>query len=70
MKQIGLGGKAGPPAEDIAAADQPLGIAGLRRSPQAQFMKLLGGRRIPLHYGVDDFENDLRTLQDLGRAKK
>ena len=44
--------------------------AELAGTPQAQFMKLLGSRRIPLHYGLDDFEDDLRTLQDLGRAKK
>jgi predicted HTH domain antitoxin len=29
---------------------------------QWQFQQLLGSRGIPVHYGVEDFEADLRTL--------
>lgn len=31
------------------------------------FQLLLGSRHISLHYGVEDFEADLKTLHDLGR---
>ncbi len=31
------------------------------------FQHLLSSRRIPVHYDVEDFEQDLRTLTDLGR---
>ena len=34
---------------------------------QWQFQQLLGSRDIPVHYGVADFEADLRTLEDLRR---
>lgn len=32
---------------------------------QWQFQQLLGSRDIPIHYGVADFESDLRTLEEL-----
>ena len=32
------------------------------------FMQLLGSRRIPLHYGVEEFEQDLKTLRDLEKS--
>ena len=32
------------------------------------FQQLLGARGIPVHYGVDDYEQDLVTLKELGRA--
>ncbi len=32
---------------------------------QWQFQQLLGSRDIPIHYGVADFEADLRTLEEL-----
>lgn len=32
---------------------------------QWQFQQLLGTRNIAIHYGVADFEADLRTIQDL-----
>jgi len=32
---------------------------------QWQFQQLLGSRNIPIHYGVADFEADLRTLEEL-----
>ncbi|MFH1634430.1 MAG: UPF0175 family protein [Chloroflexota bacterium] len=31
------------------------------------FQQLLGSRDIPIHYDVDDYENDLATLRELGR---
>ena len=31
------------------------------------FQQLLGSRRIPVHYGVEDYEQDLITLKELGR---
>lgn len=34
---------------------------------QLQFQHLLASRQIPVHYDVDEFEEDLKTLKDLGR---
>ena len=34
---------------------------------QLQFQHLLASRQIPVHYDVEDFEHDLKTLQELGR---
>jgi predicted HTH domain antitoxin len=31
------------------------------------FQQLLGSREIPVHYGVEEYEEDLATLQELGR---
>ena len=31
------------------------------------FQQLLGSRGIPIHYGVDDYEEDMTTLKELGR---
>ncbi len=39
-------------------------FAGMNR---LQFQHLLASRRIPVHYDVNDFQEDLKTLQDLGR---
>lgn len=33
---------------------------------QLQFLRLLGSRRIPIHYGVTEFKEDLNTLEKLG----
>lgn len=35
---------------------------------QWQFQQLLGSRDISIHYGVADFEADLRTLEELRQA--
>jgi predicted HTH domain antitoxin len=35
---------------------------------QLQFQHLLASRQIPLHYDVTEFEEDLRTLQELRRT--
>jgi len=32
------------------------------------FQQLLGSRSIPVHYGIEDYEQDLVTLKELGRA--
>lgn len=32
-----------------------------------EFQLILGSRKIPIHYGVEDFENDLKTLKKLNR---
>jgi predicted HTH domain antitoxin len=34
---------------------------------QLQFQFLLASRQIPLHYGVADFDADLKTLREMGR---
>jgi len=34
---------------------------------QLRFQRVLGVRRIPIHYGVEEFEEDLRVLRELGR---
>ncbi|MCL4302792.1 MAG: UPF0175 family protein [Anaerolineae bacterium] len=39
----------------------------LARMSQLQFQLLLDSRQIPIHYDVDEFEADLRTLRDMGR---
>ena len=38
-------------------------IAGLS---QTLFLRELGARHIPMHYGVEEFAEDLRTLDALG----
>ena len=34
---------------------------------QLTFQALLADRRIPIHYGVEEFRDDIRTLRELGR---
>ena len=34
---------------------------------QLQFQHLLASRQIPVHYDIDDFEQDLKTLRELER---
>jgi len=46
----------------LAQASRLAGIGRLR------FQHLLASRDIPVHYGVEDFEQDLSTLQSLSRA--
>ncbi len=31
------------------------------------FQQLLGSRGIPVHYDIDDYQDDLKTLEELGR---
>jgi len=42
----------------------------LSRMAQVDFMHLLGSRRIPMHYDVEEFERDLETLERLDKIKK
>ena len=39
-------------------------IAGI---PQVEFMRELGRRQIPMHYTVEDLEEDLKTIEALER---
>lgn len=39
----------------------------LAKMTKLEFQHLLASRRIPVHYDVADFEQDLQTLKDLGR---
>lgn len=39
----------------------------LARMSRIQFQLLLASRQIPINYGVDDFEADLKTLHNLGQ---
>jgi len=39
----------------------------LAGTSQLQFQHLLASRQIPLHYDVVEFEEDLRSLRELGR---
>ncbi len=34
---------------------------------QLKFQDLLAERRIPIHYGIEEFDEDMRTLRSLGR---
>ena len=36
--------------------------------PQAAFMQELGARRIPVHYGTEELEQDLETVEELRRS--
>ncbi len=31
-----------------------------------EFQNLLGTRNIPVHYGVEEYEDDLKTLREMG----
>jgi predicted HTH domain antitoxin len=39
----------------------------LAQMEQSQFLHLLSSRGIEVHYGIDEFEQDLDTLRRLGR---
>lgn len=41
--------------------------AKLADMPRLQFQQLLASRQIPIHYDVDDLEQDIQTLKDLDR---
>jgi predicted HTH domain antitoxin len=40
--------------------------AELSQMPVEQFMELLAQRNVPLHYGVNELDEDRRTLERLG----
>ncbi|MDY6805794.1 MAG: UPF0175 family protein [Cyanobacteriota bacterium] len=33
---------------------------------QIQFMRFLGSRGIPIHYGITEFKEDLKTIESMG----
>jgi predicted HTH domain antitoxin len=39
----------------------------LARMSRLDFQAMLAERRIPIHYGIDEFHEDIKTLRDLGR---
>jgi len=39
----------------------------LARMGRIQFQLLLASRQIPINYGIEDFEADLKTLRQLGQ---
>jgi predicted HTH domain antitoxin len=39
-------------------------FAGMHR---ISFQHLLASRQIPIHYGVEDFDQDIKNLQEMGR---
>lgn len=39
----------------------------LAQMGRIQFQLLLASRQIPINYGIEDFEADLKTLHDLGQ---
>jgi len=41
--------------------------AKLADMPRLQFQQLLASRQIPIHYDVDDLEQDIQTLKNLDR---
>jgi predicted HTH domain antitoxin len=47
-----------------ATLGQAAEIAGLT---QAAFLKELGGRRIPIHYGPEELAEDLRVVEAFGQ---
>jgi len=49
--------------EDLISLGTAKSLAGMHTG---QFMKLLGSRNIPLHYDVEELEEDVRTLKQLG----
>ncbi len=41
--------------------------SGLAELSQREFQRLLAERHIPIHYGTEEFKQDLRTLRKIGR---
>jgi len=39
----------------------------LAEMSQREFQRLLADRRIPVHYGVEEFKQDMDTLRQMGR---
>ncbi len=49
--------------EELVTLGQGANLAGLH---QSQFQKELAKRKIPIHYGIEEFEEDLKTIKSLG----
>ena len=47
-----------------ATLGQASAVAGM---PQAQFLKELGRRHIPIHYGAEELASDLAAVADIAR---
>jgi predicted HTH domain antitoxin len=47
-----------------ATLGQAAGVAGLS---QTEFLRELGRHRIPIHYGVEELAEDLRTVETLAQ---
>ena len=54
-------------ASEEATLGQAAAIAGVS---QSELLQELGRRRICVHYDVQEFESDLRTLERLGRIPR
>ena len=52
-------------AEEKITLGQAAEIAGI---PQFLFQKELGKRKIPIHYGMDEYKNDLETIAKMRLA--
>lgn len=50
--------------KEIFTLEQASKLAG---RDQLRFQQILGERHIPMHYSKEDFEEDLKTLSELGR---
>ncbi len=50
-------------AQEKLTLAQASRLAGMNR---LEFQTLLAGQHIPIHYGVTEFEEDLKTLRELG----
>lgn len=51
--------------ERKASLGRAAAVAGV---PQAEFLREMGRRKVPLHYDVADFEADCRVVAELRRA--
>lgn len=40
----------------------------LARLSQAEFQRLLAARRIPLHYDIEELDQDMAAVRDLGHS--
>ena len=53
----------------FAAERLTLGQASrLAEVPQAEFLQELGSREVPVHYGVEELEEDLKAVEELRRS--
>ncbi|HXI73907.1 MAG TPA: UPF0175 family protein [Verrucomicrobiae bacterium] len=66
-QRLQLEAAAGLYASDAVTLGQAAAIAGIS---QSELLHELGRRGICVHYGVDDFEQDLQTLEDTGRLRR
>lgn len=65
-ERLQLEAAAGLYASDAVTLGQAAAIAGIS---QSELLHELGRRGIWVHYGVDDFEQDLKTLENFRRLR-